>query len=95
MADDNFSDAPESLSIARGIRESNASLVKPRDILVEMLRDIDNGVDVELMVISFRFGGEAVGRGKASFMQAGGVGLHDSLGLLERVKHQLNEFADE
>lgn len=94
MADD-FKDAPESLGIARATKEANACLASPRDILVAMLKEIDNGLEVDLCVICFRVSGDPPPRGQAHYYQAGGVGLHDSLGLVERCQHLMNRHADE
>lgn len=87
---DDFKNAPESLSIRRAEKAENAGLCPPREILVELLKEIDSGLQVDLCVIAYRVAGDPPPRGRANYMQAGGVGLHDSLGLLERVKFLIN-----
>ena len=89
-----FKDAPESLAIVRAERAENASLCPPRDILIELLRQIDKGLDVDLCVIAYRAGGTPPPRGRARYLQAGGAGLHDSLGLLDRVQYMMNKDGD-
>lgn len=94
-SDDNFSNAPESLAIARAEKEANACLAAPRDILVDLLKRIDQGLEVDLVVIAYRVAGDpSPMRGRAHYHQAGGVGLHDSLGLLARVAYLINDHAD-
>lgn len=90
-----FKDAPPSLAIARAEKEENACLASPRDILVEMLREIDNGMSVDLCVIAYRIPGDTGPRGRAHYFQAGGVGMHDSLGLLLRVSYMMNRDSDQ
>lgn len=41
---DNFSDAPVSINEAMAARDRDATKWTPRDLLVRMLREIDNGV---------------------------------------------------
>jgi hypothetical protein len=92
---DDYKNAPTSLSIARAEKEQNACLCPPREILVELLKDIDKGLIVDLCVIAYRVAGDPAPRGCAHYLAAGGVGMHDSLGLLARVQHMINHHGDE
>lgn len=87
---DDFSDAPESLAMLRSEREADASICPPRDALVSLLKEIDKGLDVNLCIIAYRVGPN----GCARYLNAGGAGLHDSLGLLTRVQHNMSRAAD-
>lgn len=93
MADD-YRNAPVSLSIVKAEREENAAIAKPRDILIELLREIDNGLKVDAVVIAYRHGGDPPQRGRANYMQAGAVGLHDALGIMDRVRYLMNKHGD-
>lgn len=55
IKDDTFANAPQSITELRAGKEHNGSLWTPRDALVSLLREIDNGLEVEMMIIGYRY----------------------------------------
>lgn len=90
---DSFKDAPVSLAEKRADKEKNASLWTPRDALVSLLRDIDQGMNVDLCVISYRVSDteSQPHEYRSHYSLAGGTGLHDALGLMARTTYLMNE----
>lgn len=50
MAEDEFKDAPLTMGELRSEKTQDGSNWKPRDLLIKMLRDIDNGLEVNTVV---------------------------------------------
>lgn len=53
MSDD-FSNHPASISELRAKKDRSGAMWTPRDALIDGLRDIDNGLKVDAVVICFR-----------------------------------------
>lgn len=55
MSTESFSNYPRSLNEMRSRKSGNAADWAPRDALIQMLRDIDNGIIApDALVVSFR-----------------------------------------
>ena len=79
-----FKDHPKSLGEVRSDRSQKASDWTPRDALIDVLRQIDNGVDVTSLIVSYKTGDNTCFR--ASISYAG-----EALALLSRVTWLVNE----
>lgn len=80
---ENFADAPKSLNEARADKEQNAALWTPRDALVSLLREIDNGkVNPEKIVICYTELHSNGGATKLSYHAAGTRSYWETIGLL-------------
>lgn len=66
---DDYSEAPPSIAEVRAERAEDGALWKPRDALVALLRRIDNGEDVDALVVCWRTKHEN-GRPTGHFYQA-------------------------
>lgn len=91
MVDDDttdFADYPETIGQRRSNNSWNACDWSPRDVLIDMLRQIDRGViKPDALVVAFR---EKAGRGRTdSHFAMAGPDIHTSLGLIEHAKHQM------
>jgi hypothetical protein len=88
-----FANAPVSLGETRALKMADGRLWTPRDALVAMLRDIDEGKeDPTDIVICFREKGSKHGNDyRARFLAAGPEGVHVALGLLARVSFMMQE----
>lgn len=51
---DDFANAPRSVTEIRAEREHDARKWTPRDVLINLLRDIDNGMKIDACVIFYR-----------------------------------------
>lgn len=51
---DNFKDAPPSITELRAHKNGDGSLWTPRDALINLLRDIDNGLNVDILIVAYR-----------------------------------------
>lgn len=87
---DNYKDAPVSLGEVRASKAQSAALWAPREALVSMLRKIDGGLNVDLIVICYREKADD-GQLYSNFEAAGGQSLTDSLGMISRVAYKINE----
>lgn len=86
---DDFSDHPKTIGELQRERSASCDVGKPRDILIEMLRDIDSGkANPSALVICYR---EHIdGLDYSRFISACPDGLI-AQGLLTRVIHRMNE----
>lgn len=86
---EDFSKAPVSITELRSSKTQRAADWTPRDALIHMLRQIDEGkVELNDLVL--------VGRGKESgeptvFWSAATANSYETLGLLARVQHIFNQ----
>lgn len=88
MVDDDFKDAPTSITEARAERDQRADRWKPRDVLIAMLREIDQGkIDPIRLAVVYA---EKVKDGTKTFFQVSAEGNHETLGMLERAKYLIN-----
>lgn len=87
---ESYKDAPISLAEKRSTDAADASLWKPRDALISMLREIDGGRDIAALIIAFR---DADGDKKKGifYVAAGTVDKIESLGMLSRVSHIIQD----
>jgi len=86
---DSYADAPVSLAETKAEKLRDASLWKPRDALIALLRDIDNGADIPTMVVVYR---SIVDGQKGIFYQAAGsTDKIETLGMLARISHIIAE----
>lgn len=74
-----FAGHPKSVGEVRAERDGDCSKWTPREMLLAMLRDIDEGADIDAMIICYRQTVDGVQRGR--FQQAAQDGLV-TLGLL-------------
>lgn len=49
-----FKDYPKSLDEVRANKAKNGAKWTPRDALISLLRDIDNGVDIDMLIVGYR-----------------------------------------
>lgn len=84
---DNFSNAPFSINELKATKHSSASHWGPRDVLVSMLREIDNGrVNPDALVLIYHVpNGSADVRGDV-FVLTACKGFLKTLGLIARAK---------
>lgn len=77
---DDFSKYPKSLSEIKADKENNAALQSPRDVLIQVLRDIDSGEisPVSLVVIGMQ---ETPNHGTRSYWYNAGRNIHETLGM--------------
>ena len=74
-----YHDYPKSLGEVKSGRTMDSADWTPRDCLISMLREIDNGLEVNLLVISLRYKDGNIQRFRFSQSSNNGV---DSVGLL-------------
>lgn len=87
---ESYADTPISISEARADREGIASVARPRDALISVLRQIDSGeMNIDSVVVFYRERVEDGKDYKTHYHIAGGDGLHDTLGLIERAKYMV------
>ena len=81
-----FRDHPPTIGELRSDKTSDASKWTPRDCLITLLREIDNGADIDALVISYRQTEDGKQRGR--YYQATPDGLV-TLGLLSSTARQI------
>lgn len=81
-----FKEHPISIGEVKSEKDSDGSLWTPRECLIAMLREIDNGLQCDLLVVSYRV--KIDGKYRARFLQSTKDGLA-SLGLLEATKYKM------
>lgn len=88
---DSFKGYPTSVTEARSNKTQNAKDWTPRDALIACLRDIDEGrevpIDIVISMATKEPSGDVPG---TRAWHAGPGGIHERLGLLERVKYLIN-----
>jgi hypothetical protein len=90
MSDDDYSNYPQSVAEIRSDKTWRAIDWTPRDALISCLRDIDSGKikpDSLLICWSVDDGGDNI---RSTYRAAGGSFL-ENLGLLERLKHMMQQ----
>jgi hypothetical protein len=87
---DDFSNYPPSLTEIKSARTNNAADAAPRDVLIEMLRDLDSGKINPTAIVICYASQDPDGVPVAAFRAASPNALL-SLGLLTRVSHRLTE----
>jgi hypothetical protein len=88
MAD--YSDHPVSITEARANREENSALWTPRDALISMLRDIDNGIINPDALVAICRTKDEDGAYRTTFVNAT-PDVHVAMGLLTRGHFRLME----
>lgn len=84
---DDFSQAPQSIAELRAEREEDGTKWSPRDVLIAVLRKIDSGENVDMLVVCWRTRHEN-GRQSGHFFQS----MQDplaSLGLLQNTIYKM------
>ena len=92
IGDDDFSDAPTSIGEVRADRAQRADQWSPREVLIALLRDIDQGkvVPLRLAVIYAVKVADDAGGGTRTFFQVSAEGNHEVLGMLARAAYLIN-----
>jgi len=89
---ENFADAPVSITEARSNKLNDARLCTPRDILVEMLREIDSGASSpQIMMIVYRTKPDENERTVVNRKAAGPATWTEFLGLAARLQFIMND----
>jgi hypothetical protein len=78
---ESYADHPLSLAEIKSEREHDAALWTPRDCLIDLLRKIDNGMEVDTLIVCYRRV-DVPKESRACFTQATQDGLI-SLGLMQ------------
>jgi len=90
---DDYSNAPESITEIRADKASNAALWTPRDALISLLRDIDQGnIKPDAIVICVRELGEGPGKVNTLF-RASCADPHIAYGLVQGTLFKMSEGA--
>ncbi len=85
---ESFKDYPKSIAEIQSDRNGDASAWSPRDVLISMLREIDNqDVAADSLVVCFRE--KSDGGGYKTGFRSSGPDIHTVLGLLRLVEHKL------
>lgn len=95
MSNISFADIPFSIAELRAEKEGNSSLLTPRDSLISMLRDIDQGnITVDQLYVCWR-GPEdpETHLRERGYYRAGVGGWEGDLALLEATRMDLWEWA--
>ena len=89
---DNFADHPRSVTEIKSDRTRRANDWTPRDVLIELLRKIDGGElpNLDALVVCYRDKPE--NGAVKSYYSASSPDIHVSLGLIERIKHNMQEI---
>lgn len=94
---DSFKGHPKSIAEVKADRSDDGSLWSPRDALIALLREIDEGRDVSHMVILFDTSeetGEGRTRRSVSYRCAGPRSRHEAVGLVEAAKGLMLGYID-
>jgi len=76
---DEYRDYPKSLGEVKSAKSMDSADWTPRECLINMLREIDNGLNVDLLIISLRY--KDGDKSRFRFSQSSNSGI-DSVGLL-------------
>ena len=87
MSDESFKNYPLSLNEIKSEKEHDASLWTPRDCLIDLLRQIDNGKKINSLIICYEYTDENE-YSRASHQQSTKNGL-TTLGLLNLISTKL------
>lgn len=85
-----YSDHPESITEIRAKKAANGTLWTPRDALIDVLRDIDNGLKVDALVVCFRSRVDLQDPGTVSFTQAC-PDVSTAVGIVELAKLRMTK----
>lgn len=83
--DQTYKNHPVSLGEVKSSKTHDSEHWTPRECLISMLREIDNGFNPETLVICLTYKKEGDTKSRFRFSQSSKDGLH-SVGLLEHVK---------
>lgn len=89
MADDeNFANYPRSIADIKSDRSGNSLDWKPRDALIDMLRDIDSGAQSpQTLMIIYKTLKED-GAYRLGYVSAGVPSVHEGVGILAETIHR-------
>lgn len=91
MGEENFADAPVTLTAVRAEKERDASKWTPRDALVDVLRRVDKGeLRLSHTIICYRETQDGDDETYTSYVRSGSD-CNTTIGILERVKYMILE----
>lgn len=92
---ESFAGAPRSFTEARSdkAKENTGTIWTPRDCLIKMLREIDEGLKVDALIIAFRIPTETRGIATVSYKQAT-PDNETSAGLCFRIAQMISRDGD-
>ena len=64
---DEYKNHPLSITEVKADKAKNGALWTPRDALINLLRDIDNGLNVEMLIIGYRYVDESCPHDEANY----------------------------
>lgn len=84
-----FKDAPQTIGELKSDKTSRANAWSMRDVLIGLLRDIDNGkINTDACVIIYREA-ETVGAGTFTHFRVASPDVHTTLGLLRHCEWEM------
>lgn len=84
---DDFKDHPVSINEVRAKRTQDATIIKPREVLIDLLRQIDNGLVIETLICCYEYPEDEIGN-SISFRQSS-KNILLTVGLMEAIKGHL------
>lgn len=87
MSDDSYKDAPQSLAERKAHQHIDCSLWQPRDLLIRLLRSIDNGEKVKSLMVLYVE--ELPNEKFRSVVSRAQYGMRDAIAALEIAKFDL------
>ena len=91
---EDFSDHPKSVTEVKSDRDMSPSSWTPRDVLIDLLRDIDAGVlDIEVLVVGMKYRVPSR-HGPQHGYRVSSPGLIETFGVIEVAKNQIFHDAD-
>lgn len=86
---DSYKDHPDTIGELRSDKSQNAQDWTPRDALISMLRDIDNGLEVSSMIIGYSTPSKTVDGQRVSDVcyKLASAGTMVALGILAHVQN--------
>lgn len=88
MTEENFANAPYSITELRADKEGDGKLWTVRDALVSLLRDIDSGKTKATKILMF-YGMEGEDGVVSAKYSASGMHFHELVGFLEICKYDM------
>lgn len=92
---ESFADYPKTFGERRAdsSEENSATVWKPRDALITLLRRIDSGeVNIDALIIAYRIPGNERGTNSAGYLQAS-PDNYTSVGILQMAAHMITKDA--
>lgn len=96
MTYDDFSKTPKTITELRASKKDDGTQATPRDALVSLLRDIDEGkTDLATVYICFRANMAGSENKEVGFSRGGAGGWQDDLALLESQRNAIWDWVKE